>query len=256
LAGSLRGAIGLDYVNQKVDFAALPLSRDRIRTGFVRLQGETVDLRGIGPGGTIGWRLGGEIEARRGLDIFNASPNCVDNRTLCTTPGFVPPSLLDGDPTPTIFRASAAADVRIIRNLSISLQGRGQTSRSALPAFEQFSLGNYTIGRGYDPGAAVGDQGVGFSGEVRIDNLRLTQNGKLKLQPYAFTDNAWVWNRGVGGAQRVSSLGGGMRLNFDDRARLDATLAVPTRSVGGLNQRGNTRFLVSFTTSIFPWRTR
>ncbi len=256
LAGSLRGAVGLDYVNQKVDFAALPLSRDRIRTGFIKLQGETVDLKGIGPGGSIGWRLGGEIEARRGFDIFNASPNCVTNRALCTAAGFVPPSLLDGDPTPTIFRAAAAGDVRLARNLSISLQGRGQTSSSALPAFEQFSLGNYTIGRGYDPGAAVGDRGVGFSGEIRIDNLQISKNGKLKLQPYAFADNAWVWNRGISGSERVSSLGGGMRLNFDDRARLDATLAVPMRNIGGLNQRGDAKFLVSFTTSIFPWRTR
>ena len=256
LAGSLRGALGLDYVNQKVDFGGIPLSRDRIRTAFVRIDGETADREGIGPGGSVGWRFGGSVEARRGLDLWRASPNCVTNPAVCTAAGFVPPSLLDGDPTPTIFRGAAFADIRVIRNLSVAIQARGQTSKSALPAFEQFSVGNYTIGRGYDPGVAVGDRGAGFSSEIRIDNVRLSQSGKLRLQPYLFVDNAWTWNRGIGGSQKISSLGGGLRLNLADKARIDAAVAIPTRSTAGFNQSGKARFLISFSTALLPWRTR
>jgi hemolysin activation/secretion protein len=256
-AGSLRGAVGLDYVNQKVDFGGLPLSRDRLRTAFVRIDAEAADREGIGPGGSVGWRFGSSIEARRGLDLWNASPNCVANRPRCVAAGFVPPSLLDGDPTPTIFRGAAFADIRVIRNLSVALQARGQTSKSALPAFEQFSLGNYTIGRGYDPGASVGDQGAGFTSEIRIDNVRLSESGKFRLQPYLFVENAWSWNRGDGlGSEKVGSVGGGLRLNLADKIRIDAAVAVPTVSTRGFNQRGKPRFLISFSTNLFPWRTR
>ncbi len=256
-AGSIRGAVGLDYVNQKVDFGGLPLSRDRIRTAFVRIDAEAADREGIGPGGSVGWRFGSSIEVRRGLDVWNASPNCVTDRPRCVATGFVPPSLLDGNPTPTIFRGAAFADIRVIRNLSVALQARGQTSKSALPAFEQFSLGNYTIGRGYDPGAAVGDRGAGFTSEIRIDNVRLSESGKFRLQPYLFIENAWAWNRADGlGPQRVSSVGGGMRLNLAEKARIDAAIAVPTRSTTGFNQSGKPRFLISFSTNLLPWRTR
>jgi hemolysin activation/secretion protein len=256
LAGSIRGALGLDYVNQKVDFASLALSRDRIRTAFARIDGEFADREGIGPGGSVGWRFGGSVEARRGLDIFKASPNCVTSPVVCSAAGFVPPSLLDGNPTPTIFRGTAFVDVRVIRNLSFAIQARGQTSQSALPAFEQFSAGNYTIGRGYYPGSAVGDRGAGFSAEMRIDNVALSQSGKLWLQPYVFADNAWTWNRGGTGSVKLSSLGGGLRLNLADKARLDATLAFPTQNTVRSNQRGGTRFLISFSTNLIPWRAR
>jgi hemolysin activation/secretion protein len=257
MAGSVRAGAGLDYVNQKVDFGGIPLSRDRIRTAFIRIDGEAADREGIGPGGSVGWRFGGSVEARRGLDIWKASPNCVSVPAVCTATGFVPPSLLDGDPTPSILRGAAFADIRVIRNFSVAIQARGQTSKSALPAFEQFSVGNYTIGRGYDPGAAVGDRGAGFSTELRIDNIRISQSGKYRLQPYLFADNAWTWNRGSGGGStKVSSLGGGIRLNLADKARVDAAVAFPTQNTVGFNQSGKARFLLSFSTNLFPWRTQ
>jgi hemolysin activation/secretion protein len=257
LAGSLQGTIGLDIVNQRVEFGGLPLSRDNIRTGFLRLGGEASDLAGTGPNGMIGWRFGGSIEARRGFDLWKASPNCVVNRTTCAAPGFVPPSLFNGDPTPTLFRALAFADAQLARNVSVALQGRAQTTKSTLPAFEKFSIGNYTIGRGYDPGASVGDRGIGYSGEIRIDSVRLSKSGKFQVQPYVFSDNAWLGNRGLDGtSERISSLGGGLRFNLADRLRVDASLAVPTRSTTGFTQRGDTRFLISLSTNILPWRTR
>ena len=39
-AFTLRGTAGLDFINQNVDFASQPLSTDRLRVGFVRLDAE------------------------------------------------------------------------------------------------------------------------------------------------------------------------------------------------------------------------
>jgi len=75
--GSLWAAGGLEVVSQRVKFAGLPLSRDRLRIGYLRLDGEAVDMKGVGPQGATGWRLTGTLELRQGLDIFGASPNCL-----------------------------------------------------------------------------------------------------------------------------------------------------------------------------------
>jgi hemolysin activation/secretion protein len=255
---TLRSAAGFDFVNQKVRFDNLPLSEDRLRVGYIRLDSNAVDMRGIGPRGVAGWRIAGALEVRRGFSIWHASPNCLAQPARCAGANVAPPSLPDGDPTATVLRFSGIADLHVARNLTVSVAPRAQTSSGPVLAFEQFTTGNYTVGRGYEPGTLVGDRGVGFQTEVRIDNFRLSSKAQLAAQPYVFADNAWVWNKGASAAvnpQRVSSLGGGLRLNWRSRARLDVALAVPTRTVGRI-QRGDARFLVTLTTNILPWRTR
>lgn len=258
LGATVRGAIGFDFVSQKVRFAGAPLSRDRLSIGYARLDAEATDLEGVGPAGTIGWRLAGTIEARRGLDVFNASPDCFASPLTCSAAGFVPPSLADGNPTATVWRISGQAEGRIARNVLVSVSPRAQISASRLFAFEQFSTGNYTIGRGFDPGVLVGDSGFGFQTEIRAEGLKLSPNSKLAFQPYAFSDNAWVWDKGAGAANpfRLSSLGGGVRIGYHNRARLDMSLAVPTRRLPGETRRRDPRFLLSLTTNILPWSTR
>ena len=257
-AASLRAAIGLDVVNQRVRFGGLPLSEDRLRVGYLRFDGEAVDLKGIGPGRTIGWRANGSLEFRHGFSIFGASPNCLATPARCLTAGNSP-SLGDGDPTATVVRFSGNVDLRVLRNVVVSVQPRAQTSSGALLAFEQFSLGNYTVGRGYEPGTLVGDRGIGVTTEVRLDSFRLSPGSKLAMAPYLFVDNGWVWNKGAAAGvnpERLNSFGGGVRLNIADRARLDMSVAVPRRRAGLQTERGDTRFLVSFTTNLFPWSNR
>ena len=40
-----------------------------------------------------------------------------------------------------------------------------------LLAFEEFTAGNYTVGRGYDPATLSGDSGVGVTAELRGPRL-------------------------------------------------------------------------------------
>jgi hemolysin activation/secretion protein len=255
-AYSLRGAAGIDVINQRVAFSGAPLSEDKVRVAYLRLDTEALDLSGQGPKDSVGWRFSGSIEARKGLDILGASIACTKNLIVCAAPGFTPPSLPDGNPTASVFRASANIDIRPIHKITVGITPRFQASSSPVFAFEQFSLGNYTIGRGFDPGAIVGDKGVGFQTEIRLDSFRLSPKSVFDIQPYAFTDNAWVSDKGagLGKSQRLSSFGGGIRSVIAGRARVDLSVAVPRTILPGETKRRPARFLASISTTLLPWK--
>jgi hemolysin activation/secretion protein len=256
-AFTLRGTAGLDFINQKVDFAAQPLSQDRLRVGFLRLDADAVDMVGVGPGGTIGWRVYGTLDVRKGLDIFNASPNCLANVANCAG-AVVPPSLVDGDPLATVVRFNGGAEWRFARNMVLAVQPRAQISSAPVFSFEAFAAGNYTIGRGYDPGVLSGDSGVGFSTELRFDRLALLPAYGIGAQPYAFVDAEWVWNRNTPAGtnpQQVTSVGAGARVGVSDKLRFDVAVAVPLKDAGA-TKSGDVRLLMSLTARLIPWRGR
>jgi hemolysin activation/secretion protein len=255
LAITIRAAAGFDFVDQKVRFSGAPLSEDRLRIAYFRLDTDATDLKGVGPKGSVGWRLNGSIEARKGLNILRASPNCLKLPLVCGANGFVAPSLPDGDPTANVFRISANAELRPAHGIAVSISPRAQTGSASLFAFEQFSTGNYSIGRGFDPGALVGDKGAGFQTEVRLDSFRLRPKSILELQPYVFSDNAWIWNEGalVRNPQRLSSVGGGVRIDIARRGRFDLSVGIPRTILPGETKRRSPRFLASFSTTLLPW---
>lgn len=244
-AHSLELAGGLDLVNQRVDFAGVPLSRDRLRTAFVRLAGEAVDLKAQTPR----WHVAGNVELRKGVNFLDAN-GCALNCALG-----LGPSRLDGDVNAGLVRAAAAAELALGKNLALSVAPRIQFAFDPLFAFEEFSAGNYTIGRGFDPGIISGDNGAGVSIELRTAGFRLGKLQHAMLRPYLFADAARVWNLNrafAGPALGLLSLGGGLRAEISDRFRLDATVAVPTETSGFTADR-KVRFLISLTTRLLPW---
>ena len=66
-----------------------------------------------------------------------------------------------------MLRSSAYGEFRPIPRLTFALGARGQYAWKPLLSFEEFSAGNYTVGRGYDPGALLGDRGWGTQAEIR-----------------------------------------------------------------------------------------
>ncbi len=257
-ARNLRGVAGLDYLNQRVRLAGLPLSDDRLRVAYLRLEGDAVDTGAAGPIGMAvvpRWQVGGAIELRRGVDIFDATDPC--GAAACA--GRTPPSRLEGDPTATVLRASATAELRLAPGVSLAAAARGQYSAHPLYAFEEFSAGNYTIGRGYDPGSLLGDSGVGISAELRAGRLTPFANAAIAFQPFVFVDTAWAWNEDAGtpgDPRRLTSVGGGLRASLADRARFDLTVAVPTKRAPFATDRGDVRILMSLTTRLVPWSIR
>ena len=252
---TLVGRGGLDIVNQRVDFAAAPLSRDRLRVGWARLDGEWQDMRGRGPRDTTAWRLAANLELRQGLALFGASPNCLAVPAACLGT-VIPPALVNASPTATVVRLTGLADVRLARRLTIAVQPRAQLASGAVFGFERFALGNYTVGRGYDPGALTGDDGAAVAVELRHDPVILSEAALLTAAPYLFADAGWAWQRGVAGrAQSLVSAGAGTRLGLSDRARLDLSGAVALKDAGPV-QAGDVRLLLTLTTRLLPWRTR
>lgn len=236
---------GMDYVDQDVRLITL-LSRDHLRVAWVRAQLDAVDLRRRRPR----WRAGGLVEFRQGLDIFGASERC---ESFCV--GQTPLSRSDGVPTATVLRAAGEAEFALGRDVAFALMPRGQYAFRPLLSFEEFTAGNYTVGRGYDPGILIGDSGVGVSAELRGPRIQPFKRFEGRIQPYLFGDVAWVWNANDDlGAQRISSVGGGVRGELGDRFRLDATLAVPLEKAPIQEKRGDVRFLVTLTTRLLPWR--
>jgi hemolysin activation/secretion protein len=255
---------GLDYVDQQVRFGATTLSEDRLRVAFLRLDYDSIDPGSLANAGGFSareprWRLGGAIEARQGLSILDASHGCGPAQADCLPPN-IAISKLEGDPTAFVLRANAYAELRPSPGIALSIAPRAQWSPSPLLAFEEFSGGNYTVGRGYDPGVITGDSGLGMQAELRIGSLVPRKLDGWAFQPFAFFDAAWVWNEDrlyvpyARSPERLFSAGGGIRAAWGDHARLDALVAAPLRRTGLQADKGDLRFLMSLTLKLLPWR--
>ena len=259
---TLRGGLGLDIVNQDIGFNTIPLNRDHLRVAFARVDFNAVGLARGNPLYALAeprWRFSGDLELRRGLDILSATQPCGVNFVNCTAIGSVTPTRLEGDPTATLLRGSAYGEFRPIPRVTFALGLRGQYSRDPLLSFEEYSAGNYTIGRGYDPGALLGDSGLGVQAELRFGSAAPRTPTELRVEPYLFFDQAWVWNRDRVFAiprEEVSSVGGGVRAAFGDRFRLDLLVAAPLDRAPLQTRKDDPRILVTFTTRLWPWRSR
>ena len=242
---------GFDYIDQHVDLTGTlktPLSRDKLRVLWLRADYDAIDLRAIRPR----WRAAAAVEFRKGINVFNASPNC--GGVACPG-GITAPSRLDGKATAAAVRANMTVEAALGHDFSIALLPRAQYAFDPLLSFEEFTAGNYTIGRGYDPGTILGDSGIGTSAELRGPRIRVKDGSNFRVQPYVFGDAVRVWNKGPGGDDQLTSAGGGLRAELGDRFRLDASVGVPLERAGLQTKRGKPRFLLTFTTRILPWRT-
>jgi hemolysin activation/secretion protein len=199
------------------------------------------------------------LELRKGLDILGATNSCGPAGANCLGPNDVPPSRIEGRPTATVFRYLAYGEFRPMSKVTLALGARAQYAWQPLLSFEEFSAGNYTVGRGYDPGVLLGDMGFGSQAEIRFGSRIPRSASKPGIEGYGFWDHALVRNRDrlsvTDGREHLDSVGGGARINFD-RFALDAALAFPLSRAGLDNRRHDPRLLVSLTTRLWPWSYR
>jgi hemolysin activation/secretion protein len=196
---SLFADAGFDYVDQNVVLNGFGLTRDRVRMAYARLSGETTDQQSVLRAGGFSpyepkFRMRYGVEVRQGIDVFSASPDCRPDLLGCILGGVAPPSRLEADPTPLLARLNAGVEFRPVPLLAFALDTQAQLTGDPLPAFEELAAGSFSIGRGYDPGAVLGDSGVLSSFEIRYGSLAPADVNGWALQPYVFSDVAFVWN--------------------------------------------------------------
>ena len=259
---TLRGSLGLDFVDQDIEFNDIEFARDRLRVLFARL---AYDASGLAPGdprytaAAPLWRLGAIAEVRQGVGLLGASDGCGTGLAGCFAPGIVPPTRLEGDPTALVLRGNLTGEYRPDPLLTIAAGARAQYSPDPLFSFEEFSAGNYTIGRGYDPGAILGDSGLGLQAEIRYGRAIPRSSDSWAVEVFAFVDQAWTWNEDrlfVIPDAELTSVGGGVRAAWGDRLRLEAMIAAPLDRTPLQAARGDPRFLITLTTRLVPWSFR
>ena len=260
---TVRAALGFDAIDQKLRFAGLALNTDKLRVLFGRVDFDAIspdsigDTRGYSPTEPR-WRASGSLEFRQGLGTLGASRDCGGPPFYLRCAVAPSISRFDANPRATLIRAAASLEFRPAPGIAVVLSPRAQYAFDPLLAYEQMSAGNYTVGRGYDPGALTGDSGIGGSAELRLFSIVPKGANKIAVQPYAFVDGVRLWTQGplagANNARSLYSVGGGIRAAYGDRARIDVTVAAPLSRLPFATRREGVRLLVSFTTRLLPWR--
>jgi hemolysin activation/secretion protein len=217
---NLNLGVGFDLVDQTTDFAQGGLlSEDHLRVFFLHGDGEQRWQSGgaLLPAGA----LGGEVDVRRGVDGLGSS-----------TPGEANLSRIGGRPDGLVVRGRAYLNLAVTHSLSARAVLSGQYSPTPLLAYEQFAVGNLTVGRGYDPSSLTGDRGAAGSFELHAGPFGPPTAWKwpanLNVSAFTFYDVAAIFSRETGGTDRtVHSAGVGLDLQLTSRAKLDVTYAYP-----------------------------
>lgn len=212
--------LGFEYADQETKVNATPLSKDSTRTVYLR--GDYA----IAPAsyGALRAYTQGYLELRHGFDIFGATE--YGPFGTAQTDG-VSASRPFGDSTAFVVRGEATAGVISSIGLGANMTVSGQWANNPLLNFDEFSIGNLTVGRGYDPGANSGDRAIGVATEVTQDFINRSD---FNLQAFAFYDIVQIENLDQGTpdpTRTLESWGGGLRLNLTKGLSAEIAYAEP-----------------------------
>jgi hemolysin activation/secretion protein len=217
-----------------------PFTLDKIRVLFVRADGDFRFTDGLNE-----WmHATGSVELRKGLGILGASKLGVPTANGA-------PSRPYGNPQAYVVKGEANLDIHPFGAFHLGLSGFGQWTNDPLLNLEEFSLGNYTRGRGYDPGSSGGDRAYGFTVEPRI----ALPVPVLRVEASGFYDWIHLENLDPGSAvanQTLRSVGGGLRFVLPQRLVIDVTYAHPLdKLLPSDKAKPSDRVLVSLTSKFF-----
>lgn len=216
--GSLVADIALQGSDQRTKvFSNIGLSDDKLRDFIARLAGEQTGAFG---------RWAGSLQLQQGLDFAGASHRGDANL-----------SRAGGDPEATIWSFSGEAQSKTVAHFSLAARVDLQYSSQPLTAPDQYSPGNLTIGRGYQPGVALGDSAVAGSFEVRYGPAPVMR--VLQAQPFVFVDSVRLYNHPIApfAAHTLTSVGGGVRWEIAGKLHVDLVYAQPLDPPLGLGER-------------------
>jgi hemolysin activation/secretion protein len=253
---------GLEVVDQKLSFAGTRLSNDDLSIAFLRLDHAMIDARSAAGSGGFSpaeprWRSALSFEVRKGLGIFGASNDC--SVVAACLPPNIPISNALADPRALVARLEGTMELRPARHVTLAVSPLVQVADGPLLAYEQASFGNYTIGRGFDPGVVVGDDAIGASFELRAGTRYPGARGGFAFEPFVFLDwaKAWIDDDNLNPDPRdVLSAGAGVRARWGDHFDMGLTFAAPLKRAGYQLERSDPRLLFTISARLLPWGDR
>jgi hemolysin activation/secretion protein len=141
-----------------------------------------------------------DVEVRQGLTSYGASTN----------------SKPDANEDFTLVRAEVSHRQPIPPFFEVFVGARAQRASEPLPSLEEMSLGELTIGRGFEPGSLTGDNGAAVTGELRYFPPGLETWWFQDFSAFAFYDYGIIddFNNPTGspdGHEDLASAGFGVR---------------------------------------------
>ncbi|GGI68312.1 heme:hemopexin-binding protein [Polymorphobacter multimanifer] len=246
---------GFDLIDQRTRALGQLINLDQVRAAWLRLDGDVVARRlsVLAPA----WRLGAYAELRQGLGVLGATPVGGGGKSAL-------PTRFEGNSQAFVFRAGLNGEARVRFGpnspyaATLATDIRGQWTPDPLLAFDEFAVGNLTLGRGYDPGATAGDRVVGASTEVRLGKPVPLSTNDIAFEALGFYDHVELWNLDSNNFERrrtLRSIGGGVRATFGNHMRLDLVYAKPLdRNLAIDVEKPGARLLLSLTVRALPWR--
>jgi hemolysin activation/secretion protein len=241
LNGNVRASGGFDFVNQRSSVGSsggkVPLLDDRLRVAFI---GVDSDYRRLRYDGRTALSLTTSIQLRKGFDILDASKAGFNGSLL--------QSRIDGNSHAFVVRANIDGIIGLGPIFSLRAQGQAQWTNDPLLNYEEYSVGNLTIGRGYDPGVSTGDRALAGHAELRAD---LPIWSRIGSQVFGYYDHVYLQNLSRAAIDRshtFRSVGGGARLSLPGSMVLELAYAHPLDRASRLDEaRPSDRVLLSLT---------
>jgi len=215
-------SLGFDYVDQDNAVGIVNLSKDSLRTLYLRAdtQGRLTRLD------RSTWlTYSAFAEVRQGLDVFGAT-GFGGLFGFAQTDG-VSASRPFGDAEALVVRGGFDATVFLGEIFDLRARVEGQWTDDPLLNFDEYSIGNLSIGRGYDPGANSGDRAIGASGEAGVT---VFDSEKSRVQAFGFYDIVKLRNLDPftpAPERTLTSVGGGVRVSFGDGINAEVAYAKP-----------------------------
>jgi hemolysin activation/secretion protein len=222
---NLNVAGGFDVVDQKTTVIG---THDRLQVVYVRADG---DLRTEVLGLPV--QMNGALSLRKGLSANTANQ-----------------SRVGAAPDAWVVKASADFETLLTRDITGAVKVQAQYADEALAPYEQMSLGNLSVGRGYDPAVLLGDKGAAALFELHYAPFQL--HPKVQASPYVFFDVGHVSNNAsvTGDGRTLRSVGAGAVFRIAGRANLEVTYAYPLDEVVRGISKPSPRLLLNLTASL------
>ena len=208
---------GFEYADQRTSARGIELFDDQVRTFFSGFEGVWF--------APLGGFTNFDLEFRQGLDHFGA-PKRFSNSQLR--------SRNDAEMDFSILKGSLSHRQPIPPFFELYFEASGQVASKPLPTIEEWTLGELTVGRGFEPGAITGDSGYGFIFETRFTPPTLSDEAWWldNIQFYAFLDYGRAYDRGnptrsPSGYEDLMSGGFGTRFQVFETFVGDFYLAIP-----------------------------